>query len=145
MSTTSEPTYVLDTDTITLWQRGNPSILARVTGTRPSHRFITIITEIEQLQGRYQQIVTASTPEQLQLAQQRLDWTREWLARMQVVPIDRIAAETFGSLLSMKLGKLRRKDLLIASIVLGHNYVLVTRNLKDFQRVPGLKVEDWSS
>lgn len=63
---------------------------------------------------------------------------------MQVLPFDRKAVETFGSLLSTKLGKLKRKDLLIASIVLGHNYVLITRNLKDFQRVPGLKVEDWS-
>ncbi|HZZ79499.1 MAG TPA: type II toxin-antitoxin system VapC family toxin [Gemmataceae bacterium] len=35
-------------------------------------------------------------------------------------------------------------DLRIASIVLANDATLLTRNLRDFQRIPGLKVEDWS-
>lgn len=34
-------------------------------------------------------------------------------------------------------------DLLIASMVLNHNGVLVTNNLKEFQRVKNLKLESW--
>ncbi|MEP7337983.1 MAG: type II toxin-antitoxin system VapC family toxin [Acidobacteriota bacterium] len=35
-------------------------------------------------------------------------------------------------------------DLMIASIALAHGLTLVTHNSKEFNRVPGLQVEDWS-
>ena len=34
-------------------------------------------------------------------------------------------------------------DLKIASIVLVHGATLLSSNLQDFERVPGLPVEDW--
>lgn len=34
-------------------------------------------------------------------------------------------------------------DYLIASIALAHDLVLVTHNLREFERVPGLRIEDW--
>ena len=36
-------------------------------------------------------------------------------------------------------------DTLIAGTALAHELTLVTRNLREFQRVPGLAVEDWYS
>jgi tRNA(fMet)-specific endonuclease VapC len=40
--------------------------------------------------------------------------------------------------------KIGRMDLRIAAVVLDHKAILVSRNLVDFQKVPGLQIEDWS-
>lgn len=40
--------------------------------------------------------------------------------------------------------RLSTMDLKIAAIVLAHDATLLTRNLVDFQKISGLKVEDWS-
>lgn len=36
-------------------------------------------------------------------------------------------------------------DLLIASITLANDLILVTHNVSEFSRVPGLKIEDWEA
>ena len=55
------------------------------------------------------------------------------------------AAAAFDNLRqNKKLKKIGRADLLIASIALARNATVVSRNLKHFQLVPGLKVENWA-
>jgi tRNA(fMet)-specific endonuclease VapC len=49
----------------------------------------------------------------------------------------------FEQLKSLKLNVVGN-DLRVAAITLDHSGVLVSRNLRDFQRVPNLLVEDWS-
>ena len=46
--------------------------------------------------------------------------------------------------LSQSRPRIGRMDLKIAAIVLAQNATLLTRNLSDFRKVPGLKVEDWT-
>ena len=48
---------------------------------------------------------------------------------------------------SLKRAKIRigTMDLKIASITLADDAMLLTRNTRDFSRVPGLRFEDWLS
>jgi tRNA(fMet)-specific endonuclease VapC len=46
--------------------------------------------------------------------------------------------------LKAKKIRISASDLRIAAIALENNATLVTRNRRDFQRVPGLLIEDWA-
>jgi tRNA(fMet)-specific endonuclease VapC len=59
------------------------------------------------------------------------------------VPFDAAAAAVFDSLLAQQV-RVATMDLRIASIVLPRGMVLVTRNVRDFRKVPGLPIEDWT-
>ena len=66
------------------------------------------------------------------------------LAKHQLVSFTEPAISRFDALKSQHLG-VRAMDLRIAAIALEINATVVTRNLRDFQLVPDLKCEDWSS
>ncbi|HYE36212.1 type II toxin-antitoxin system tRNA(fMet)-specific endonuclease VapC [Methylocaldum sp.] len=64
------------------------------------------------------------------------------------LPFDDRCAEQYGLVREdlVRKGKLiGANDLLIAATALTHSLVLVTHNLKEFQRVAGLQLEDWES
>ncbi len=58
------------------------------------------------------------------------------------------ASKTYGSIRSYleSMGTpIGQNDLIIASMVLSKNGILVTHNTKEFSRIPGLKIEDWTN
>jgi len=68
------------------------------------------------------------------------------LPRATILSFDFSAAKKYGEIRSFleKQGTpLSHADLQIASIALSMNMALITGNLKHFQRVPGLAVENW--
>ena len=76
---------------------------------------------------------------------QRLEESQRDLNRFSILTIDsEIAAEFDRLRRNKKLKKIGLCDLLIAAITLANRAKRVTRNRKDFGRVPGLQVEDWA-
>lgn len=59
-----------------------------------------------------------------------------------VLDFDRPAFEEYQRLSKSKLN-VGPLDLKIASITLAQDATLLSRNLEDLEKVPGLKVEDW--
>lgn len=136
--------YVLDTDILSLLVRGQERV-ARRTRAADDEVVLTVISMIETLQGRFAAVLKAEDGEQLLLAQRRLVESERDLEAITVLPVNAGAAAEFDRLRrDRKLRKIGRADLLIAAIVLANRGTLVTRNVKDFRQVPGLRVENWA-
>jgi tRNA(fMet)-specific endonuclease VapC len=65
------------------------------------------------------------------------------LSRLAILSFSEAAIRRSKALQASKLN-VRKMDLRIAAIAQEHQAVVVTRNVRDFQRVPNLVVEDWS-
>jgi tRNA(fMet)-specific endonuclease VapC len=137
--------FLLDSDTLTLLFRGHPRVTSRRHEVPSTDIAITVITWIEALLGRFEYLGKAATGEELLRAQALLDLTRRSLAAVEtILAIDVLAAAEFDRLrTNKKVKKIGRADLLIACIALANRATLVTRNLKHFRLVPGLRVENW--
>jgi tRNA(fMet)-specific endonuclease VapC len=136
--------HLFDTDSLTHWSKGNARILRHIEETVDADLGTTIISKIEMLRGRFDQLVKASSHAEFLRAQDLLSATEAFLAELPIVPLDAAALAEFDRLQRIKgLKKIGRGDLLIASITLTHQATLVTRNLRHFQRIPNLRVVNW--
>ena len=136
--------YFLDTDTLSRFHVGTGTIVDRIKEVGEENVATTIVTTVEILRGRHEYLLKAADGEQLMRAQQLLDFSQELLGDIQIVLIDAGAAAAFDKLRhNKKLRKIGRADVLIASIALSHRAVLVTRNVRHFSQVPGLRIENW--
>ena len=137
--------YFLDTDILTMAHAGHARVSDQLRRVDPNEVAITVITRIEILQGRFASILKASDGEQLVRAQEFLQRSDQRLRMLEIIPVGAATATEFDRLRqNKKLKKIGRGDLLIASIALAHRATLVTRNMKDFRQIPGLRVENWA-
>ena len=135
--------WVLDTDTLSLWLRGNEAIAAQVARTPPQQLAVTIITVEEILRGWYTQIRRARQDEQLARAYEALQQTVEFVRGIQILAFDLSAIRRYQQLRT-RHRHAGTNDLRIAAIVLEQEGILVTRNISDFNEITGLQLEDWS-
>lgn len=136
--------YILDTDILTLLQEGDPIVRQHAASHPKQSIAITIISVEEQLTGWYTRVRRANKPSLLAQAYERLTRNVRYLAELpNIFSFTEAAILHFEQLKSRKLN-VPSNDLRIAAITLEYSGILVSRNLRDFQRVPNLVVEDWS-
>jgi tRNA(fMet)-specific endonuclease VapC len=135
---------ILDTDHLSALDRSNAAGKALERRLEKSGEEIsaTIISAEEQLRGWLAQINRCRDPDKLIVHYRRLRQRIEYFAAGIVLDWDAAAAQEFARLRELRLG-VGTMDLRVASIALAVGGVLLTRNLRDFQRIPGLKAEDW--
>ena len=71
----------------------------------------------------------------------------QFISPLEVAPFDRQATAAYGKLRTTleKNGRtIGSMDLLIAAHALSLDGRLITRNISEFGRVPGLRIEDWA-
>ena len=73
---------------------------------------------------------------------ERLNDCLETLSKLKVLPFNYDAALIFHDLVKAKV-RIGTMDLKIAAICLAHDATLLSRNVVDFEKVPGLKIENW--
>ena len=141
--------YMLDTNALSELFKENAKIAARFYQALDNNDEITLstITRFELLmRGRYQAILTAATKDDLLIAQSRLEQDELRLMGFPILGINAAAGDHFVQLSKAKgIRKIGRADLLIACIALAHDATLVTRNVKDFAKIPNLKIENWAT
>jgi tRNA(fMet)-specific endonuclease VapC len=139
---------VLDTDHISVLQHADSpeagKLIARLEASPPKEIFTTAITLEEQSRSWLSLINRYSDVRQQVAYYDRLTVMFDFFASWQVLPFDSQAAEEFLRLRAMRV-RIATTDLKIAAISITRNAVLLSRNLRDFQRVPGLGVDNWLS
>lgn len=85
-------------------------------------------------------IVKSSYPEKNRAALTR------FLAIIDVLPFDELAANKYGKVcayLQRQGTPIRTMDMLIAGHAIAADCIIVTNNVREFERVPGLTIENW--
>ena len=130
--------YCFDTDILSGALKRDPPLhlIRRLARTPPEDQFTTSITFGELLYGARRH---GSTRLQAMVREIILE-------AHEVLPFDEAAGEVYGplrALLEAEGRRLDEPDLRIASIALARNLTLVTGNVRHFERVPDLKIENW--
>ena len=137
--------YILDTDLFSLTDRAETAegqrLRLRLSNLRPDELATTIITFEEQWLAWLAQ--ARSMQQQIE-RYQRLKLMVQSYQKVILFDFDRQAADEFERLQKQRL-RVGTMDLKIAAIALAHDATLLSRDLKDFSKVPGLKVEDWAA
>lgn len=127
--------YMLDTNTVSYFIKGVPSVTKRVLKEPMASLCISAITEGELLFG------IAKRPDAMRLHRA----VYEFLRRVEVLPWDTKAAECYGRTradLEQRGKSLAPLDLLIGSHAMSLDISLVT-NDGAFAQMDGLEIEDW--
>lgn len=139
--------FILDTDHLTIIQRRSEpdysSLRTRLRYTPPGEVYTTIVSVEEQMRGWLSVINRAKRAGQEVASYRKLHELFSFFGHIPVLDFDEAAAEQFLQLRRSRL-RLGSMDLKIAAIALSRDSILLSRNLADFRRIPGLQVEDWT-
>ena len=138
---------ILDTDHVVEFQKGTSPEALRLKERleRSGELYATTIISVEEMMRGWLSAIRRTTDPLRQIgAYARLRQLFRFFATWDVADWTVTSAAEFTSL-KVKKTRVGAMDLRIASIVLSSNATLLTRNLKDFRKVPDLRCEDWLS
>ncbi len=138
--------YLLDTDHVALLDRGGEegqSIRARLSQVPPEDVAACIISYEEQMRGWLAYIASLRAVDRQIAGYRRLERMLQFYCATPLLPFDDRAVEQFQRLWLTRL-RIGTMDLKIAAIALANDATLLSRNLSDFSKVAGLRVEDWA-
>ncbi len=139
--------FLLDTDHISILQKQSgpeySALMARIGQVSRADLAFCIVSFHEQALGCNSYIAHAKNPADVIRGYQMFDQVLSAFAAALVLPFDTKASAAFDDLVTQRV-RIATMDLRIASIALSQGLTLLTRNSRDFNKVPGLIIEDWT-
>ncbi|MGE7959046.1 type II toxin-antitoxin system tRNA(fMet)-specific endonuclease VapC [Pseudomonas sp. NPDC089530] len=129
--------YMLDTNICIFTIKNKPETVRQAFNRQHGRLCISAVTLMELMYGAEK----SAAPER------NLHVIEGFVARLEVLAYDEDAAIHSGQLraeLAIAGAPIGPYDQLIAGHARSRGLVLVTNNLREFERVPGLRVEDWA-
>lgn len=131
---------LIDASVLTEHERGGVDVDPHVSGREDDIFYLSVITVSELLHGVHR----AADPHR---RAKRSAFVETVIDRFPLLPVDlptaRIHAELWAELAGAG-GIIGSHDLWLGAACLVHDLSLATANVREFSRVPGLQVEDWS-
>ncbi len=131
--------YLLDTNIISYWMRGDRSVIDRIRKHSPADLFLSTITLAEILYGIEKSSVKKN--------ERRLKIDRI-TSVLGLCVFDAAAAFQYATIRAQleKQGQMiSERDTQIASIAMANKFIVVTHNTKEFERIGKLKIEAWAA
>jgi tRNA(fMet)-specific endonuclease VapC len=128
--------YVLDTNTLIYYFKGIGNIATQLLATPPNDIGIPTIVVYELEVGIAKSVRPRKRKAQLQ----------EFISLVNIIPFSYAEAKCAADIrvkLEKKGSLIGPYDILIAASAMANNNILVTHNQREFQRIRGLKLEDW--
>jgi len=139
--------FLLDTDHISILQKQTgpeyAALVGRISQVRRTDLAFCIVSFHEQVLGCNAYLSQAKTLVDVERGYRMFDRVLSAFAAARVLPFDSNASAAFAMLVSQRL-KIATMDLRIASIGLSGGLTVLTRNTRDFGKVPGLTIDDWT-
>lgn len=130
--------YMLDTNICIYAMKNKPATVAEKIKELSKDEFcISVITFAELLHGVYKSVNKEKNFKSLM----------QFLSGVETLQFNAKAADEYGKICAYleKQGKvIGNMDTLIAAHALSQNLTIVTNNVREFERVPNLKIENWS-
>lgn len=128
--------YVLDTNTLIYYFKGQGQVAQNLASTPPQEIIISTIVVFELQVG----IAKSNSPSK------RIQQLQQLLSKVHQVDFDcdmAIAAATIRAQLEQQGTPIGPMDILIAGTAVSLQATLVTHNVSEFSRIPGLAIADW--
>ena len=136
---------LLDTDHLSVVVNrhgaGHAILMARLDNAHEALSVPVICVE-EQCKGWLAKIHRTRDVHQQILAYEHLRLLFHFFRKWEIRSFDTAAANAFNELRRQKI-RIGSQDLKIAAMTLTNHALLLSANLRDFQKVPGLRVENW--
>ena len=131
--------YLLDTNIVSYWMRGDRKVIAAIRQQSPSKLSLSAVTLAEIYYG------IEKSPHKKRERRLKIDRIRDELT---LFSFNEQAAASYGAIranLEKQGCSISERDTQIAAVAVANGLCLVTNNAKEFSRVKGLLVENWTA